>query len=218
MLTPLVDLLLPPACALCRVRTPDASTLFCESCAGSMSWCPPPACRHGGIPASFDSARAPFLYLGPVRQAVLAFKYRSRRRIGAWLAEAMGRLAQRDLPTEAIDAVAPVPMHWFKARLRGHSAAAQLARAVARRLGRPYRPDVLARARWTSTQTRLTTRQRFRNVEGAFRARLPRGAPPRVLLIDDVLTTGATADACARALRAAGAPSVWVLTAACAPA
>ena len=218
MLASIVDLLLPPACALCHVRMPDASTLFCDSCAGSMSSCPPPPCHGCDIPPSFESARAPFLYLGLVRQAVLAFKYQGRRRIGAWLAEAMGRLAQRNLPIDSIDAVAPVPMHWLKARLRGHSAAAQLARDVARHLGRPYHPDVLARARWTSTQTRLTTRQRLRNVEGAFRARLPRGAHPRVLLIDDVLTTGATADACARALRAAGAPSVWVLTAACAPA
>ncbi len=236
MLTSIADLVLPPACALCRVRLPDSSTLFCEPCHASMAPCRPPACRRCGAPLSgafeldvvcgrceheslaFERACAPFVYLGVVREAVLAFKYHGRRRIGAWLAGAMAESAQRQLPIDAIDVVAPVPMHWLKARLRGHSAAATLAYAVARRIDRPCRLDTLARSRWTATQTRLTTRQRFRNVHDAFRARLPRDTRHSVLLVDDVLTSGATADACARALRAAGARAVWVLTAACAPA
>jgi len=126
-------------------------------------------------------------------------------------------MARVSLPLEAVDAVLPVPPHWLTRRLRGFDAAALLAEAVARSLEKPYRPRLLSRTRWTATQTHLHGRERFRNVHGAFAARKRSAEGRAFLLVDDVLTSGATASACALALKAAGARHVFVLTAARTP-
>ena len=131
------------------------------------------------------------------------------------MADAMAVTAQRAFPLEEIDAVMPVPLHWVKQRLRGFNPSEQLARQIADALGRPYRPKILRRTRWTAAQTRLPHRRRFGNVRQAFAA--SSSPPGGVLLIDDVLTSGATADACATALKKAGAAKVFVLTAARTP-
>jgi len=178
-------------------------------------------------PLAFTRARAPLLYLGAVREAVHAFKYERRHRIGTWLATQMADCAAREFPVSEIGSVVSVPMPWIRRRLRGADSAAALAATLAGRLRLPYRPRVLRRRRWTTTQTRLAPRERFRNVRGAFqachddRARHGPDAGPAdaaVLLVDDVLTSGATADACATCLLEAGVPRVFVITAARAPA
>jgi predicted amidophosphoribosyltransferase len=108
-------------------------------------------------------------------------------------------------------------MYWLKARLKGTNPSAVLAQTVAKSLGIPCEQGHLRRLRWTPSQTRLGLRQRFRNVQGAFQTPRERESTPAVLLVDDVLTSGATAHACALALRAAGVNQVFVLTAARAP-
>ena len=113
--------------------------------------------------------------------------------------------------------VLSVPLHWIKRWLKGVNPAGQLAVTVARSLKKPYAPCALRRRRWTATQTRLRWRERFRNVDQAFAARKQFVTDKTVLLIDDVLTSGATANACARALKRAGAKRVFVLTAARTP-
>lgn len=125
----------------------------------------------------------------------------------------MRQTAAAAFPLQTVGAVVPVPLHWLKQRCKGGNPAEVLAQAVARGLGLPYHPTALIRIRWTPTQTRLTPHQRARNVQDAFRAR-PGQLTGTVLLIDDVFTTGATAQACAAALRAAGATRVFVLAAA----
>jgi len=152
-----------------------------------------------------------------VREAIHAFKYQGRRRIGFWLAAKMARTATRDLPVTEIDRIFPVPMHWLKLRLKGVNPAALLAQAVAKSLKLSCDLKLLQRTRWTPSQTRLGVRERFRNVRGSVQARQRGNSPPAVLLVDDVLTSGATAHACALALREAGVKRVFVLTAACAP-
>lgn len=226
----IINLLYPPACLLCHRRAHTPGTVFCDACEGAMPPCLPPVCERCGLsvagaydaqpqcrrcqarPPAFAQARAPFLYLDGVREAVHAFKYRGHPRIGRWFAARMAQTASDTLPLARVTRIVPVPSHWLKARLRGASPAASLARAVARQLAVPYDARLLAKTRWTSTQTRLTPPQRFRNVRGAFRARRRLDQDDAVLLIDDVLTSGATADACAQALRAAGAQAVFVLT------
>jgi ComF family protein len=228
------DLIYPAVCLLCFRRLDAPAALFCEGCARSLPRLSPPVCRHCATPLAgahdlsalcrdcerrrlaFDRARAPLLFKGPVREAVHAFKYRGSRRIGAWLASEMARVAAQEGWIRDGSVIVPVPMHWLKARLRGMNAAACLAAGVARQTGLPCERRLLAKKRWTGTQTRRDPRQRFQNVEGAFRAGAAVGRS--VLLVDDVLTTGATAHACAAALRQAGAASVFVLAAACAPA
>jgi ComF family protein len=173
------------------------------------------ACRKA--PRTFELARAPWRYDGLAQTAVRRFKYERRWRLGRWLAEGMARTAQTSLPLEEVAAVVPVPLHWLKRRLAGGNPAEELARAVSQRLGAPCLPQALVRTRWTATQTRLSWSQRARNVREAFTA-FPAAVRDRtVLLVDDVLTSGATADACARALKQAGARRVFVLTAARTP-
>ena len=237
----LANLLYPPACLLCRVSLSvprdavQTSDVLCETCLGRMPRSDVPACSRcsAGVPGAFDAdmlcascrtnppafeaAAAPWRYAGCARQAVQAFKYHRRRRLGSWLAEQMAQTARTALPLSAVTAIVPVPLHWLTQRLRGFHAAGHLAAGVAAVLERPSLSRALRQHRWTATQTRLPWEARFRNVRGAFCAK---EAPIRghtVLLVDDVLTSGATADACTQALKDAGAASVYVLTAARTP-
>ena len=241
-LTALANLLYPPICVLCRTDL-RASTgtrrgydcLLCQECRARMPRCGPPVCTSCGVelpgafdalatcsscrrhPKAFEAARAPWRYDGIAQAALQQFKYRRRHRVGDWLSETMSSAARSSLPMDSIDVVMPVPSHWLAGRLRGFDAPDHLARRVSRLLEKPYLPRALRRSRWTTTQTRLSWAKRFRNVRAAFTAR-PRLVRDRIiLLVDDVLTSGATADACARALRQAGAVRVFVLTAARTP-
>lgn len=157
----------------------------------------------------FDAARSAALYEGPVRRGILQLKFGGRLH---W-APALGRLAASRPETRALlersDAVFPVPMHLRRVRRRGFNQAALIARFAARSCNRPLKVGVLIRSRHTQPQTRLSRRERLRNVRGAFVVvdkEAVRGKA--VLLIDDVFTTGTTLSECADALKNAGA--VWV--------
>jgi ComF family protein len=160
--------------------------------------CPPP-----GI----DAARSAFLYAGPVSRAIKGMKFAGWRALADHLAAAMAEVW--DLGSA--DVVTWVPLARRRRARRGFDQAEVLARAVAPRLGVPTRP-LLTRVRETPAQARRGGRDRRSALEDAFRA--ARAAPVRVILVDDVLTTGATAEACAGALKAAGSGRVRVLTAA----
>jgi ComF family protein len=156
----------------------------------------------------FDGAYCFGAYEGALRQLIHLFKYRKMRALEGPL----GRLLARALPRDrAFDAVVPVPLHWKRRWRRGFNQSELLARAMARRCGVPVL-NVLSRKRATRSQAGLTNAARRGNVSGAFRARrTPSLDGKRILLVDDVMTTGATAAACAGALKRAGARSVTVL-------
>ncbi|THD83336.1 MAG: ComF family protein [Phenylobacterium sp.] len=162
-------------------------------------------------PRAFAAARAACLYDDAARDPILKLKHADRPDLGALFALWIGRAA-RDLVAEA-DAVAPVPLHPFRLLKRRYNQAAEIARPLARREGLVYLPDALIRRRATETQAGKSGSGRRRNVAGAFE--VPERKRPfvhgrRILLIDDVMTTGATAEGCARALKAAGASRVDV--------
>ena len=194
-------MLFPGGCLICGKVSPGGPDLC-------------PACREGlpeeiyrrelGFPAG-----APFRYRGGVQKTLWRVKFRGERGwinpLGRWMAG-----AARDLP-EA-DCVTWVPMSPAKQRRRGYNQSQLLAKVVARCLGLPAQ-GLLTGTRETATQHDLARAERFANVEGAYEA-LPGAAGKRVLLVDDILTTGATLMACAQALRQAGAVSVTGLAAA----
>jgi ComF family protein len=152
-------------------------------------------------------ARAPFLYEGPAREALHRLKFSGWRAVARALAGPMAAVNEFDA-----DAVTWVPLSGRRRARRGYDQARALAARVGEVLGLPVSP-LLVRVRDTAPQARRTGAERRRSMQGAFRSS-GRASPARVLLVDDVLTTGATAAECARVLRAAGAREVALLTAA----
>jgi ComF family protein len=157
----------------------------------------------------FEAAYSYGIYEGELRELIHLLKF---QRVES-LAKPLGRLLLRSLPTgEAFDAIVPVPLHWRRRFSRGFNQAQLLSRVLAHSLHIPVRP-ALRRVRFTGTQSSLTGIARRRNVRGAFQIRSSQNiAGASVLLVDDVFTTGATANACAAELKAAGARRVTVLT------
>ncbi len=216
----LLDLLFPPRCVVCyRVgtwlcpecvdRLPSLSGPVCPCCGvPTPDGTPCRACREA--PLRLEGIRSAAPYRGPVRVAIHYLKYRHARELADPLGELMARYWRQDpLPAEVI---VPVPLYPSRLRRRGYNQAALLAWALSRRIGLPMDEDALCRVRATASQMRLKAADRRRNVEGAFQCTSDRLNGRRVLLVDDVCTTGATLEACADVLRAGGARQVWALT------
>ena len=220
-----LDLLYPPHCLGCGMR-PPARALLCASCQTRLERVSPEAVQHRlhALPKAhhvFATAFALWHFEpgGALRTLQHALKYQNRPHYGMvagrWLGAGYQTTFPQALPSEAT--VVPVPLHRTRRLERGYNQSAMLARGAADALGRPCAREWLARARPTRSQTRLSREARWQNVAGAFEASpsLVRGRT--VLLVDDVLTTGATATAAAQALHHAGAASVHLATLALAP-
>lgn len=193
------EALAPPTCAACDARLPGRA-VFCASCASTVE---PSA---GADPALV--AFAP--YGGALATALRRFKYGARPDLGRPLGHLLRRAAARaDLQA---DLIVPVPLHPRRLAERGYNQAALLAAELAESLGAPLAARALTRVRHTPPQAQLARDRRLTNVEQAFRLRAPlRVRGRRVLLVDDVATTGATLAACRAELLAAGARSVTAL-------
>ena len=221
-----LDLLYPPLCAACGAEVEGEAGL-CPDCYREAWFIAGPACARCGLPtaaAVCDGCRAEppawargacaALYQGPVRKAVLALKHGDRLEVAQAAAVWMLRVG-RPLLAEA-DLVAPAPLHWTRLLWRRFNQAGEITRALTTRAGQPEKAalDLLRRTRRTPSQDGRTRAGRRANVADAFavsRRWRNRLAGRRVLLVDDVMTTGATLSACARTLYDAGAAQVDVL-------
>jgi ComF family protein len=215
----LEDISRVPVCRACLAKPePLAADYLCVQCrAPFLSRFPLDdegrcaLCRRGV--RGFDAAYSFGFYEDELRKLIHLFKY---GRVQT-LSTPLGRLLARALPREqSFDVIVPMPLHWRKRWQRGFNQAELLAREIGRRTHTPVR-SVLRRVRYTESQAGMTSAKRRENVSGAFQA--SRGATNRkaldgrsVLLIDDVMTTGATAASCARALKRGGARQVTLLT------
>lgn len=226
----LVDFLLPPQCAACGTRI-DAHGSLCGTCWRSLRFISAPYCQRLGIPfavdpgfpavsaeaqsdpPAYDRARAVALFDDVSRAMIHALKYRDRHDLARMMGGLMARVGAELLADASL--VVPVPLHRRRLWSRRFNQSVLLARIVAEAAGRRFVPDALARTRPTARQVGLTAEQRRRNVAGAFAVSpdwADRFKGQRVLIIDDVLTTGATVEACARVARRAGAEGVDALT------
>ncbi len=216
-----LDLLFPQRCALCT-RPGHA---LCSTCRASIRLLAPPYCERcnrqlssPGVcqqcqhwPLKLSGLHAVGTYEGALRTCIHALKYDGQTR----LAEPLGDLLTSKYRASGLqaDVIIPVPLHAGRRLQRGYNQSNLLAQHCSRQIGIPVREDILLRRRATPAQVGLAARERLQNVAGAFvcspafAGRVPR----RVLLIDDVCTTGATLEACSEPLFAAGAQEVWAL-------
>jgi len=161
----------------------------------------------------FDRARAAADFSGTLREQILAFKYTHALWMRQDLCDMLDGAVNAFFQPAVVDVVMPVPLHPLRQRERTYNQSALLAEALARRMDRRLDTRSLARVRETSTQTKLDAVHRRANVAGAFQVKRPEWVAQRcVLLVDDVMTTGATLDECARVLKKAGARTVWAAT------
>lgn len=215
-----LELLFPPRCQVCG--TPDGFPL-CEGCARQLRRIVPPVCQVCGRPLRGPEAlvftcvpcrrpgpiarlRAYGIYDGQLREAVHAFKFRKKAALATPLGHLLAEVVREDPVLSSADAIVPVPLHPRREAERGFNQADELGQVVSRVTGlRLVRG--LVRVRPTAPQFELDEAERRRNVRGAFAVRAG-VLGLRVLLVDDVVTTGSTLRECARALRRAGSPEV----------
>lgn len=228
-------LLYPRICALCgeHPARPEEG-LVCPECwsrPGCLRFIRPPFCDRCGLPydgavtaaftcgncagvdLAFTGARAAVVATEFVLEVIHRYKYGRALWFEPFLLDLLGRAARPWFAAEKVDVIVPVPLHPLKRREREFNQSERLARGLARMVGVPLDAALVRRRRATPSQTRLTRAQRAENVTGAFEAgaaELPAGV--RVVVVDDVLTTGATTSAVARTLRALGAARVDVWT------
>jgi ComF family protein len=233
----LASVVFPAPCGICAQALDSGGAVpLCRACLGALTQeLPEPLCMRCGRPIvsatvaatisvplchfcrgqayKFDLARSFGAYTHGMARAILLLKYGNVSPLGRWFALRLAGLAARQPAAFAADVVVPVPLDRGRLRERGYNQAESIAKPLARLLGIPFRSCLLVRTRPRPNQLRLTRRERWETVRGAYAThKTAQVDNQRVLLVDDVFTTGATLDACSGALKGAGAARVVGLT------
>jgi competence protein ComFC len=231
----LTSVCFPAGCRLCNELLTDARRLpLCENCLSSFQEVPPGSCDICGQPGTFDPefpkeksycvdcqkrrfgfqmARSFGLYEGNLARAIVLLKHEEIEPLGRWFASRLVQVVHKESERMTADAIVPVPLHRQRSRERGFNQVDLVGRPLAKAMRLPYRSILLMRSRPRPEKHLLRSEERWEAVRGAFAIRQGgRVDNLRILLLDDVMTTGATLDACSRALREAGAKSVLGLT------
>jgi ComF family protein len=230
----LVDIVYPKTCLACKNKLESASidNLICAQCWAKIKRNAPPFCHSCGrhleksnftknvcpsclkAKLHFDRAFSPCAYTGVIKELIHAFKYNNRDYLGLPLSRLMIEfIREYNLPMGYLDFIIPIPLHKTRLREREFNQAQILAKFIAGEFKKEVLSDALLRLRHTKTQTDLETEERLLNVKGSFSVTNNKGIKGKsILLVDDVLTTGATSSEAAYALKGAGANIVFVLT------
>ncbi|UCD83634.1 MAG: ComF family protein [Deltaproteobacteria bacterium] len=232
LLSAIIDLIFPPCCPICKhLGEISSSQRLCPQCQGDIKLIISPLCTICGLPFTanegedhlcgncltekryFTVARAVGVYQGTLQKAIPMFKYRMNTPLTKTLGDILITNCEKLLNPYAYDLLIPVPLHRSRLRERGFNQALILAREVENKIHLPLDYLNLQRIRDTQPQTSLKEKERKKNVRGAFRLREERKVKDkRILLVDDVYTTGATVNECSRVLKRAGTKRVDVLT------
>ena len=223
----ILDIVYPPRCIACTEATTEGAHL-CANCWRDTNFISGTTCERCGTPLpgvepepnlqcdgclhhppAWDYGRALFLYAGTGRRLILSLKHGDRTDLAHPLADWLARISPDFL--NRADIIAPVPLHWRRFFKRRYNQSAELARHLTQKTNGQFAPDLLIRTRKTIPQEGMTRDERFENQFGAFRLGNHNVRGKSVLLIDDVMTSGATLSACAETLRAAGADQINVL-------
>lgn len=225
-----LDLIFPPLCLNCDEPVGGDQTL-CPECWKKIHFITTPYCQRCGLPFSipveadtlctsclttepeFSRARSVYLYDDASKPIILKFKHGDQLHPTKALSQWMGRAAAEFLPD--IDWVVPVPLHYWRLFHRKYNQAALLGQAIAKQHNKPFAADALRRIKATPSQGHLSRKERYSNVKRAFQ--VPKSWQQRlvnkkILLVDDVLTSGATVNACSEVLKNAGASAIYVIT------
>ena len=226
--TEILDLVYPRFCFGCQKTIPtEVAGFLCPDCISGLDIIKPPCCAVCGRPLRIgsgvrcqDCSEAGYyftrgftavLYQGLVKDCIHRFKYDSRAYLGYNLARLLIDFSRINIDTSRIEMIMPVPLHWRKLRDRGFNQAAILGKELAGGLGKKYAGNVLMRSRPSQAQVGLPRRERLKNIRGVFAIRKPAVIQGKhILLIDDVMTTGATLNECSRVLLSGGAREVWI--------
>ncbi|ABR46948.1 phosphoribosyltransferase [Alkaliphilus metalliredigens QYMF] len=227
----LMDLMYPldVSCIACKENLSNQTKYYlCDTCYGEIDFFPEHCCHQCGKilsmteavglcqaceskPPSFERAIAVFQYQGHIKRLIFRFKYEHE----PYLSRIMGQMLADSYEKEALEVglIIPVPLHYKRQKQRGFNQAELLAKYMSQQVKQPYDPDVLIRSQETIIMHHLTRQQREENVKQAFMVKNPGLiVNQKLLLIDDIVTTGATLKACSRVLLEAGAQSVTALT------
>lgn len=221
----ILDILFPRRCPVCGEITKPAGSLICPSCFRKLSFVKPPVCKKCGKEVqdetmeycedcarhshAFEYGIALLNYDETAKHSVAQVKYNNKREYLDFYGTALSVRFERKIRGMNVDLLVPVPVHRTRRRKRGFNQAEVLAEVMGRRLKIPVEPAALIRHRKTLPQKELTAAERLKNLSGAVRADRKLTAGKRILLVDDIYTTGSTVEACSRALLEAGAEKVF---------
>ena len=223
----MLSFLFPPICPLCAKELLDKGEHICKSCSKKQIFIKEPTCYSCGKPMknhekeycsdcrqhpkNFERGMGLCIYQKPVTNSLAAIKYKNERKFAKYYLEEIQKRKYRDLLQLKIDVIIPVPIHRKKRRKRGFNQAEEFGKRLSHYLEIPMNSSLLIRSKKTVPQKDLGPALRLKNLEQAFSCRKLPYRMKKVLLIDDIYTTGSTAEACSRALKKAGAEQVFLL-------
>ncbi len=221
----ILNILFPRRCPVCGEIVKPAGRLICPSCFRELSFVKSPTCKKCGKEIEdetmefcedcmahrhvFEYGMALLNYNDAARNSMVQIKYHNKREYLDFYGAALAARYERIIRKMKVDAIIPVPVHPSRRRKRGFNQAEVLANIVGERLGIPVRSELLKRTKKTLPQKELSAGERLKNLSGAFQTEAVPADIRRVLLVDDIYTTGSTIEACARVLKASGIENIY---------